>query len=400
MKKIAYCTIASANYLARVEVLRASLLNHNPGAEFHILLCEAPEVCNRISAEVEVPFLAPDHVCAQWRDMAFYYNITEYNTALKPFLIEFLYERGYSAVVYIDPDIEIFSSLQTVEKLLEEYDLILTPHVCKPMSMDGLRPGIDDIVRAGQFNLGFIALADSKESREALKWWQGVCLEYCVFDTQHRYFVDQFWADILPSFIQRFYCLRDPGYNMAYWNIFQRELSCENGKWMADAEPLRFFHFSGLAKDDLTLVSIHQNRVTAPVGSPLHTLLSAYFDRLRKAIWSRYDSVPYSFRVYSTGEMISPRERRKFLYLGAGKRNSVGDPFAAPAAIRAIKSVDLDRQDPDELQSGSQLQRFKRCIRHLGREYLASLRSHGFVSTHCTVFRFVSRKMQVLPRKE
>ena len=36
--KIAYCTIASANYLPRVRVLEESLATHRPGGSLHILL--------------------------------------------------------------------------------------------------------------------------------------------------------------------------------------------------------------------------------------------------------------------------------------------------------------------------------------------------------------------------
>jgi hypothetical protein len=83
------------------------------------------------------------------------------------------------------------------------------------VEVDGLRPGIDDTIRAGVYNLGFIGISGSDEARRALRWWRGVCRDYCYFGADHRYFVDQFWAAALPAFIQRFHCLRDPGCNVS-----------------------------------------------------------------------------------------------------------------------------------------------------------------------------------------
>ncbi|HYD82310.1 MAG TPA: hypothetical protein VEC06_21095 [Paucimonas sp.] len=395
-QKIAYCTIASANYLARVEVLKSSLREHNPDAELHILLCERPDICRTLATEAGHAFVSPDQVCRHWLHMAFYYDITEYNTALKPFLIEYLFDQGYSAVIYIDPDIEIFGSLQPVEGLLELHALVLTPHVCLPMAMDGLKPGIDDIVRAGQFNLGFIALADGDESRSALKWWQNVCLEHCIFDGRHRFFVDQFWADILPSFIQKFHCLRDSGYNMAYWNVFQRDLQYVDGHWRADGGELRFFHFSGLSKQDLTRVSVHQNRVTAPIGSPLHTLLSHYVERIGAASWSRHNGHPYSFGFYANGEPVSSEDRRKFLLLPREERDEIGDPFQQASAIRNIKRIDVDSLDERRILFAYRLRRYANQIGLLWREYVRSLKTKGVVLTHLAVWRFLSRRARTI----
>ena len=334
--KIAYCTIASANYLPRVRVLEESLATHRPGASLHILLCERPEICRSLSAETGRPFVSPPQVCAAWLKMAFYYDITEYNTSLKPFFLEYLLGQGYDAVFYFDPDIEIFGSLAPIEALVENHDLILTPHVCEPMPMDGLKPGIDEIIKAGQFNLGFIGLSGRPETRQALSWWQEVCLEHCLFENPPGYFVDQFWAAILPSFISKFHCLRDPGCNMAYWNAFQRPLSLENGCWKAGGHDLKFFHFSGLTERDLTQVSRHQNRVSAPLGSPFHALLSGYYTKVRNNVWSKYGRLPYSFGQFIDGTPLSGEERKAFLRLERAARSRVGDAFAHPGAADPV----------------------------------------------------------------
>jgi hypothetical protein len=263
--------------------------------------------------------------------MAFSYDVTEFNTALKPFLLAHLLQRCGEAVFYLDPDIEIFGPLDQLEELAVDHELILTPHVCEPLGMDGRKPGMDEIIRLGQFNLGFIGLARSAEVDAALRWWQDVCIDYCVSDLHRGYFVDQFWAAALPSFVQKFHCLRDPGYNAAYWNIFQRPLERTANGWLCAGRPLRFFHFSGLPQHDLTLVSRYQNRISAQVGGPLHTLLAAYSQKIKANPWAAFSDQQYSFSRFRDGREIAMSQRRAFLSLSRDQRRELTDPFERSA---------------------------------------------------------------------
>jgi hypothetical protein len=373
--RVAYCTIASANYLPRVRVLQESLIEHNPGASFHLLLCEWPEVCRSLSSDTGHVFVTPEDVCPDWLHMAFYYDIVEYNTALKPYFIEYLFANGYDAVFYLDPDIEVYDSFHALESLAENYDLLLTPHVCQPMPMDSISPGIDDIIRAGQFNLGFIGMRKSEEAARALRWWRDVCHEYCLFDSKHRFFVDQFWAAALPSFVQKFYCLRDPGCNMAYWNVFQRELQFREGRWSTGDDSLKFFHFSGL-DDDLTQVSKHQHRVKAPVGSPLYELLVKYREKIAVNTWAKYSAHVYSFARYLDGRTISPDERKSFLRLGQAQRDRLGNPFVDRATVQHLRN----EQGPDARWA-------------LVAKYVAAIRQHGMLSANVAAMRFLGEKV-------
>ena len=324
----AYCTIASANYLPRVKVLADSLAKHQPGAVLHILLCEWPELCQTLATKTGFPFLSPADVCPDWKHMAFSYDVTEFNTALKPFLLAHLLRNHGDIVFYLDPDIEIFGSLDQLEDIASKHALILTPHVSEPVAMDGRSPGMDAIIQLGQFNLGFIGLTRNAEVDRALLWWQEVCIDYCIADPQRGYFVDQFWAAALPSFIQNFYCLREPGYNVAYWNVFQRGLERAETGWQCNGKELRFFHFSGLPAHDLTLVSRYQDRVSAPDGSALYRLLTEYAEKIKTNVWSEFATVEYSFLRFSDGGLIRNDERRAFLDQPRTQRQKTAAPFS------------------------------------------------------------------------
>ncbi len=396
-RKIAYCTIACANYLGMVQVLEKSLLKQNPGAELHILLCERTEICQEISEKTGHQFYSPSEIgCDDWLHMAFYYDITEYNTALKPFFLELLMDKGYDTVFYFDPDIEIFSPLKEMESLFPKYDIVLTPHVCSPVPDDKKTPSMDSYIRAGQFNLGYLGLSNSVESRELLKWWQDICIEKCIFNVEHKYFVDQFWADIFPSFIEKTLILRDSAYNVAYWNIFQRELGHNDGKWTVDGNDLKFFHFSGLSRNDLTKVSIHQNRVTAPQGSDLHLLLSQYFEKINSQEWSVFSPLKYSFAKYSNGEQIHDDDRKKFLHLSRIERAEIPDPFNEFDVIKKI--IQIDRTNLHYItKTRNPLKNFYNIyIRNnpLLSQFFETMRTHGLRTAIWFSIRFIFNKFK------
>jgi len=59
----------------------------------------------------------------------FKYSILELSTAVKPYAFEYLF-RSHSPdrIVYLDPDIRIYSPLCKVVDALETADIVLTPH--------------------------------------------------------------------------------------------------------------------------------------------------------------------------------------------------------------------------------------------------------------------------------
>lgn len=396
--RIAYCTIASANYLARVQTFVSSLRAQQPAAQIHILLCEDEATCRRIAADAGFPFLAPAEVCPQhWREMAFQYDVIEFNTAIKPFLLEYLLDRGFDGALYFDPDIAVYSPLDEIERALAANDVVLTPHACHPVPDDGCTPAMADYIRAGQFNLGFIGIAGSTNGRAMLAWWQTVCRDRCIFDPAHRLFVDQFWAAAFASFAERLCVFRHPGANVAYWNLFQRRFDGQDGRWTVDGGPLLFFHFSGLAEDDLGRVSRYQNRVVASPGSPLLRLLREYVEEVGRQPWLRFAQEPYSLGRYADGSVVKAEERRKYLTLSAQDKRRLGDPFAEPARIRAIVSVTFQGTARSHL-ANIRLERYWRYAGLLRDEFMEKLRTRGLWATLRLSLRFLARKLSRLMR--
>jgi len=285
MGKTAFCSIVSAKDLPRVKILSDSIRKHTKNGNVHILLCEHPEAVARISNATEEVFLSPREMLDDWLDMAFYYPLTEYKTALTPYLIEYLFLKGYESVVYLDPNIELYGSMAGFEKLLSGHDLVLPSTITESYCEDTWTPVVERTNRSGSYNPGFIGITKSNNSERFITWWKTVFRECCFADADQQGFFDYFWGGMAPSFVENCYVMKNPEYNMAYMNLD---------------------HPSVRGVDCQPLVN---------------------------------DSHEYSFARYSNGNDIPLIDRKKFSLLNASERREIADPFSSPEEIEKIVIV-------------------------------------------------------------
>lgn len=258
----------------------------------------------------------------------FQYSILELNTAIKPWVIEYLFSLSYDLVFYIDPDIYIYSPLTEIEMVLEnKSDIALTPHILSPIC-DDKNPNELEIRKVGTYNLGFIALRNTPNTRTFLSWWQSKLLRDCVVDIPNGIFVDQSWIDLVPSIFENVTIIRHPGYNVAYWNIAQRSLVDNFDHVTANGDRLVFFHFSGFDYSNPRLFSKHQNRFTTDqLGSATQALILNYANSLRANGAETYSKLPYGFGVFKDGEKIPDFVRAFYRTDPRIRRESNKNPF-------------------------------------------------------------------------
>jgi hypothetical protein len=118
---------------------------------------------------------------------------------------------------------------------------VLTPHILQPGSDQGNERAL---LRSGSFNAGFLAVAASAPAQAFVTWWCERVRTGCTNDHPEGPYGDQKWLDLAPSICDGVVVLRHPGYNFAYWNAYERPLSCLGGAWTAAGWPLRFVHYS------------------------------------------------------------------------------------------------------------------------------------------------------------
>lgn len=306
-------TIAARNYLAMARTLASSFLSCNPGSECTILVVDA--LTGEIP-EIGDHYIATPHELAlsaeEFARMALLYDVTELCTALKPWALELLLDRGAEVAVYLDPDIVVYSSLDNVEEAGRNNAIVLTPHSVEPMPRDGLRPSEADIMGAGVYNLGFIAV--NKDARTMLAWWQQRLRRDCISAPEKMLFTDQRWIDLVPSYYEHG-ILRDPGCNVAYWNLDARTVTRDGDQYRVNDEPLRFFHFSGYRPETPWILSKYvadNPRILLSEWPVVRSLCDDYAARLREADMQLLTGTPYRFARLNDSTALTPMMRRAY----------------------------------------------------------------------------------------
>ena len=152
--------------------------------------------------------------------MCFRYTVLELNTALKPSFLAHLFARhGFEKVVDFDPDILVLGDLDRLLARLDEAAIVLTPHLTAPLPDDGLTPSEINILQAGTYNLGFIALRAGRSAERFLAWWEDRLADRCSIPVARGMLVDQKWIDLVPGFFDGVTIVRDPSCNAARWNL-------------------------------------------------------------------------------------------------------------------------------------------------------------------------------------
>lgn len=360
------CTIIARNYIPQARVLAESLKRHHPDKTLQVLVfdhMEGPLYEGREPFEIVTP-ADLDLSRKKFHQMATIYDVMELATALKPWLLKHLFDQGANVAVYLDPDIEIHDSLRELEDLAGEHGVVLTPHIIDPVPRDDRFPRETDILLAGIYNLGFIAVG--RRGDNFLDWWQERLVCDGISSVSEGYFVDQRWVDFLPGLFEH-YILRDPGYNVAYWNLSTRKITKNNGRYLVNGEPLRFFHFSGYSPDAPYLLSKHQQdkpRTLLSDNPFLEELCSNYRSRLLKAGFGKHVKHLYGFTYTDDGLKITPEIRRLCRDYIVNKNNGNGESSDFPDPFDQEESEAFTRwlNEPSPSSPNRRISRFIQYI--------------------------------------
>jgi hypothetical protein len=246
--KVTFFTICSNNYLGQAKTLGDSIVKYYPDAKFVIGLVDHKDDKIDYSFFNGMEILTFDSLgFSVFEEMLQRYNVIEFNTAVKPYYFDYLWNNygKSSPIIYLDPDILIYRPLDHVLDALNYNSIILTPMFCKVP----LKTSLDELValRHGMFNLGFIAIKYTEQSKRFIEWWKERLRTHCLIDKPRGIFVDQKWIDLVPLLFEEVYILKHLGYNMAWWNFSERKIIDFGTHFSVNSEDqsLYFFHFSG-----------------------------------------------------------------------------------------------------------------------------------------------------------
>ena len=236
----AVSTIVARNYLPYARVLMESVRRHNPEAARIVLVTDGDDTVRVDGCQVLTPIdLFADE--EELRRQAFMYDVMEFATALKPLLLKHLLGK-HERAVFIDPDCRLFNPLPS-ERLADDASLAaLTPHRITPPPLDGLYPDEQLVKTFGVFNLGFAEA--NINSHPLLDWWASRLRRHGGIEPSATLYTDQRWMDLAPGYFD-VTVVRHPGFNVAPWNIDERDLGPASDAIVGDS-PLVFAHFSGV----------------------------------------------------------------------------------------------------------------------------------------------------------
>ena len=247
--RIAAYTSFTFSYLSRALVLARSLRAAHPDWAIHACIVDTPPDGMDFSAELAAfdrIVYASNLPIPRFQSWIFKHDLVEACTAVKGHMLALLLAEGYDRVFYFDPDIAIFHKLDDVLTRLDHASVLLTPHQAEP-SVDyaAFRDNELTSMRYGVFNLGFIGVRNGKVGRQFADWWAGVLYEACYDDPANGIFTDQRYVDLAPALFDEVEVLRDPGCNLASWNLSNRKLAINrDGSITVNGSPLKFYHFT------------------------------------------------------------------------------------------------------------------------------------------------------------
>jgi hypothetical protein len=336
MKKAVF-TIVAKNYIGLAEVLGQSVRSKTD-CDFFIL------VADEITPDVSVPshvLIARDcleYERSVWEKMSFQYNLVEFCTAIKPAAFQYFFDkRQFEKVIYADPDVFFFDSADHIFNDLDQYPILLTPHLLKLQTQ--FKGDYADylFLSNGTFNLGFLALRKTGTVGAFLEWWHERLVNQCYFDFEKGMATDQKWINLLPGFFSSMelkVCFHK-GMNVAPWNYHERKLMKQGDQWQVvdretgdGAVPLVFVHFSGYDYGSF-LRGQPDHKSESKGYADYEPIFREYAEALAKGDFAKFINLKYSYAFFDNGKNIISLNRRIFRSL-----TDEGKIYAAPFSTK------------------------------------------------------------------
>jgi hypothetical protein len=332
-KLVSLFTVCNVAYLNKAMALAESTYKFN-NIKVDIFLFDRKRDLN-VNYDICNIWWVEDLDIPNFNNLAFKYSVIELTTSLKPYISLYLLSKNFEKVIFLDPDIMVFNSIQSILIELENNPVIITPHYIYP-KINGMS---DDnrLMKFGCYNLGFFAVSASKEALEFLSWWSDRCLQNAFDDVQYGIFTDQKWVNIAQCFFPFIYVSYNPGYNVAYWNLDERHITVNTNSeyFINESFQLVFFHFSSFDSSSDSSSPANLSKLPFYMGknddSIITDILLLYKNTLNKYISVSSDTC-YSFDYMSNGNYISPTLRRAYAAMFK-YFNSVNNPFEANSEV-------------------------------------------------------------------
>jgi hypothetical protein len=307
------CTISTANHLPKAACLAESLRKTQPDHLSILCLVERDRSkCQYFQSYFSRVVLASELGSPDFDSFIFPYPVLEACMAVKAQILlwamrEFPDEQQF---VYLDSDIFVYSRFEELELRMRQAEIILTPHhVHDEDTFEGIWDNMLRTLLCGTFNSGFIAVQRSRAALEFLEWWDRKLRRFCYKDDSSGLYFEQKWLDIAPSFFD-INVLREPGYNVANWNVSRRCLTTlgDSSGYLVHGRPLRFFHFSMVDSGR----DLYYFKKYLDISSPVFAMRQKYLRDVDVLNTDGQSQVPWSYDYYLSGDLIATEVRNSY----------------------------------------------------------------------------------------
>jgi hypothetical protein len=345
-------TICAANHLPKAACLARSLQETNAARSIVLCLVERDRsVADGFAPWFREIVLAAEIGITDFDSFIFRHNRYEACCAVKAQFLLWVMQRfpDERDFLYLDSDVMVYSRFEELEAVLDGQQLlptariVVTPYQLQDEpSRSGVQENTFRTLIRGPFNFGFLGIRRSQVSIDFLRWWSSKLQTLCYLEWRTKgLFVDQKWAFLGMSFFDMT-VLREPGYNVANWNVSARRVIRDgrNG-CLVDGKPLRFMHFSDMDFDR----DLYYFKRFLDISSPVFGLRDQYKESIDSLGHWEFSQLPWTYDKFSSGAQIGQEAR--LIYRNNPQLQQVfSNPFAESAS-RFYSTLGLDLR-PDE----------------------------------------------------
>lgn len=305
-------TSVTKSYIPKARVLAKSVKKYHPDWYFVLLLSDnIPTGFNLDNEPFDEVLRIEDLGISEQNKWIFKHTVVELCTAVKGPAAKLLSQRdSVDKIMYIDPDIMVFNSLEPLSELLNKHDILLTPHLLAPEeSDDAIIDNELSSLKHGVFNLGFFAARTDGEGLKFIEWWASRLLKFCEADIPNGMFTDQKWCDLAPCYFDNLHIIKDKGYNVATWNIHHRRIEVNsNNEFTAGGDLLRFYHFTSYDNGD-GLGMLHKYGASQPCAFELWKLYGMQLiENGNEDVTLKH----WNYQYFENGEKILESQRKLY----------------------------------------------------------------------------------------
>lgn len=304
-------TSCTSCYIPKARVLAESVKKIHPAITFHLVLSDKlPDFFDLEKEHFDSVIFIDDLDIDNLEQWIFKHSVVEMCTAVKPLAFRKIFSTydQCQKIIFLDPDTAIFSSLDGLLAHLDNHSILLTPHQLEPEKTgEKVKDNELAILRHGMFNLGFIGVKASGEGHKLVDWWSERCLDFCYIDPANGIYTDQRWIDFVPSYFEDFHIVRDPGCNVANWNLSNRTITGSvDSQILVNQTPLIFYHFSSSQS-----IMTDKHDVVNDASS---LLLQWYEDKCAAMGNGEYAGLDCFYNNFDNGEPIPNQARILYRY--------------------------------------------------------------------------------------